>query len=563
MKRSTSRALAAALLLGACSDSDPSGSGGEVAAHDAGGDAPGPNAGPGDWGPGDLPLAWAWADPTRVEAFEPERVGLEHIGDPDGRLSGPFAHVDNCINREGGISARVPIGGEAEAIVSLCVIEQTVTPDPDGDYLSIVAPEDLVDPDDPFAEVQMWFHLNRILAYFRGAHGTEPFDPPLRALVNLQVALTIGGTQWLSIDNAAFIPADALAGLSEELGVELPFDEDLILFAQGPEVDMAYDGDVVYHETTHAVIGGERLTSMRVDRYGVDMAPFALHEGLADYFTSSLTDDPRMGGWALGKVGAPRDLSVPFRCPDALIGESHHDGRVFASAAWGVRALLGAEVADALVYDALLTFHERTNFEEAAEAMVAAAARLDPPEDDRVQAVFEEHGIPGCDRVRPLGARGVTELPVVVPGTQGSEEPAFESLAPAHVQLSFSVQDRTRWVRLRWELASASGGGVLDLLSGGSDPPNLSVALRQGQQPILWSYPDEGATPAADAVLPATLDGERYSVSVAGSCLQPGTHVMQFISTSSSGGTMRAIKVDSFLGEAPEDEAIQRYDCPR
>ena len=36
-------------------------------------------------------------------------------------------------------------------------------------------------------------------------------------------------------------------------------EEDAIIFAQGPDLDMAYDGDVVHHEYTHAVVGGDRL----------------------------------------------------------------------------------------------------------------------------------------------------------------------------------------------------------------------------------------------------------------------------------------------------------------
>lgn len=40
----------------------------------------------------------------------------------------------------------------------------------------------------------MYFHMNRVHDYFQEAHGFSGMDRPLRAIVNLQVAVTLFGT---------------------------------------------------------------------------------------------------------------------------------------------------------------------------------------------------------------------------------------------------------------------------------------------------------------------------------------------------------------------------------
>ncbi len=507
----------------------------------------------------DQALAWTWLDPNEVAQADPDMVRLPHVSDPEGRMTGAYAKVDNCINREGGVSTTIDYQG-VPIEVCLCVVEQTVLPDPDGNYLSVQLPDDLKDPDDPFAEVQMYFHMNRIHDYFSENHGHEGMDRPLRAVVNLQVGITMRGTGWLSIDNAAYVPKESLDQLGRSIGVKPPIDEDAIIFAQGPKADMAYDGDVVYHEYTHATIGSERLVGPRADRFGADMGPLSLNEAHADYFAGTLTDDSLMAGWALGQLGAARDLTEHRSCPDDLIGESHHDGQIFSSALWEIRESLGTRRADAIIFDAVMAAGPETGFEEATEAVIAQAATLEPPRDAAVRRIFEDHGLPACPRVRDLDASPDGAFHYV-PGTQGTGVTGFADGAPGYVQFSFSADEDTQWARLTLERTSGGMEQYLEMLGGSPGDLELELALKQGGDAIEWTYDEDGAWSDADDILPVARDGDRYEVAFAGRCLLPGRHVLQLVATSGGGGGLNDLAVELSADPPPEDLELERYHC--
>ncbi len=510
--------------------------------------------------PAEANLAFVWANPNEVEIAPPEMVTLPHLTNPNGRLAGSFANVFNCLNEPGGISTTQMAMGQMITI-SLCVLEQTVAPDVDGNYLSVQVPEDMGDPNDPFSEVQMYYHVNRVHDYFKDTIGTTTMDRPLRALVNVQGGLNMGGiTSWIAIDNAAFIPKESLEQLADMVSVELPFDEDVMLFGQGSDIDFAYDGDVVYHEYTHAVVGGDRLWASRADTWGVDVAPLSLNEALADYFPATFTDDPVTGRWSLGKLDAARDLSVAATCPADVVGESHYDGVVASSALWAIRALLGAPTTDRIVFDVMSGSVQDTNFEEFATALIAEAALLDPPKDAEVEAILAEHGMLGCDRVRNLADFGPGDI-TFVPGLQTTGLTEFTSRIPGHNQFRFEVPENTVAVTLTWEAASSQTMDMLASLTGEASDVEMDLALKQGGDPILWSYGSRGTTNDSDATVLVTRTNKKYAVTVAGTCLVPGTHVMQFLVKSDMSGTMKNLSA-TYLTEAPVAGAsVRTYDC--
>lgn len=506
-------------------------------------------------------LAWVWDDPARVlDDSALVMAPLLHRTAPDGRLTGLYANVTNCLPKPGGLSTEFDVNG-LTLTASLCLMEQTVTPDPDGNYLSVRPPRNPTAPGDPFAEAQMYFHVNRVHDYFKDVHGFTERDAPLRAVVNVMVGLTLAGTAWMSIDNAAFIPREGLAQIGDMLGVAPPFDEDAIVFAQGPTADFAYDGDVVYHEYTHAVVGGGRLQGIRVDPLGLDTWPLSLNEAYADYFTAALTEDPVIGGFSLGLLDAARDLREVRTCPGDTVGESHFDGQVFSSALWALRGELGGATTDALVFDALLGFGPLTSLEEAAAAVEALAAELSPPEDARVHAVFERHGIPGCQRVKALESAGTDAAFVAGLGLAGADFAA--SGVPAYVQTSFALAEAPAYLTLSWELGESGMGDLLGLVGMTEEPPVLDVALKptgEALAPIVWSY-EEGIRSDAAAVLPLTANGSIYSVVIAGSCLTTGRHTIQFVNRASPDAYLygfAAVPSDT----PPEGATIRAYDCP-
>jgi hypothetical protein len=401
--------------------------------------------------------------------------------------------------------------------------------------------------------------VSRVHDWFADTFGYTGMDRPLQALVNLQVGLKIGNYVWFSIDNAAYMPAESIEQLGQMIGVAPPIQGDAIIFAQGPTLDLSYDGDVVYHEYGHAVVGGERLWGIRADEFGPDMAPLSLHEAHADYFTAALTESPVIGRWSLGALSAARDLSEERRCPDHVIGESHWDGQVFSSALWGVREALGGALADALVFDALQSYDQVTGFDDAVAAIVAGAAALDPPRDAEVAAVFARHGLPGCDRVVPLEADARARV-VFVPGRSETGIPAFDALAPGYTQASFPVAEGTVAVTLAFDVAPSDMDDLLGMLGYAAEPAELSVALKRGGEAIRWTY-GAAARSDADAVLVIPRDGEHYELTLAGSCLVPGRHTLQLASRSSGGAAVTRVQVTEWAEAPGVDIPVAAYDC--
>ena len=184
-----------------------------------------------------------------------------------------------------------------------------------------------------------------------------------------------------------------------------------IFFGQGTGVDYGLDGDVVYHEFTHFVI--DEVTQMGYidtlfDTYGMHFAPGGLHEGLADYFSSTVMDESTTGEYAMGTQSS-RDLVNDLVCPDDVFGEPHEDGRIIGGVTWEIRETLGAsDLADALVFGALTMLSPLATFEDFAAALNDTAAALQADGDmtqaqaDSVAAVLDARGMTQCGRNLPL-----------------------------------------------------------------------------------------------------------------------------------------------------------------
>jgi len=105
-----------------------------------------------------------------------------------------------------------------------------------------------------------------------------------------------------------------------------------------PSVNFAYDSVIVMHEYTHgAVDKTSQLAMPSVDDWGLMGMPGALNEAYADFFPSTFLNDPVIGRHvapAIGMGPSMRNLDDFHGCPDDLVGESHDDGRIWASANW-------------------------------------------------------------------------------------------------------------------------------------------------------------------------------------------------------------------------------------
>lgn len=283
--------------------------------------------------------------------------------------------------------------------------------------------------DDPFAEVQMYYHLDKVAQYFADAHGFR-HRTPIEAIVNFDY------------DNAFFGDADG-DGVGE------------IAFGQNSRADFGYDGDVVYHEFVHSVFN-EIATSgfFGADEYGLDVAAGSLNEGSADLFSLVLTGDPQLGEYAgrgFGLNGPVRDLDVDLRCPDNLYGESHEDGKIWGAMGWKMIAddRVGPDVVGQLIFGVLEAFPRQITWKNAGETLVTVAGdmldagAIDQTTHDAILEHAENAGFPGCERIIPLDT-GLTPTMYTIFAAFGGIQ-----YLPVTAQFSLDAPEHTTEVRFQ------------------------------------------------------------------------------------------------------------------
>jgi len=478
---------------------------------DATADVPADDSGLVDW-TGGGPLGNVYLASPAVDDGQTAQVALRNLADASGRLTGRFVQAFNCLRDD---------DAEFNALsgMKVCTPTQTALAGTDGTWLHVVPPADPAAVDDAFAEVQMYFHVNRVHDYFAGVHGLAGRDTAMPAIVNFGVD---GGAGWEVYDNAAFMP-DATVGI---YGFGLDTTGGAIVFGQGEKVDYAYDASVIYHEYTHAVTGEDRLFGFTADEQGFNAQPFSMNEAFADYFAATILDDPLLGRYALldAERDARRDLSEKRTCPEHMLGEVHYDGRIWASALWELRRQVGAPVADAVVFDTLMQCGGQTTFAEAAQLLLARAADESPAVEAAARTALTERNVLDCRRVKPWSdVDEVAEhVPFGLPGRLTSGHDALNQLTTMAYQFVVQVPAGTTSARLDFRAeAGMDWQGPLD----------LALAVRHGTQ-VLYEYPNGKLKPVADAVLtPAapTADGEPWTIDLAGAWLTPGPLYVHFL----------------------------------
>gem|GEM_PF-3949573 len=148
--------------------------------------------------------------------------------------------------------------------------------------------------------------------------------------------------------------------------------------------------DIIYHEYTHNVVDHVYTTTLP---YRSESG--ALNEGWADYFASTINGNPCMAEGFDGDC--MRNLTDIYRYPEDILGEVHDDSRIVAGASWDLRQALGAEIADALVINAMKL--EPFNFTQYLDDIIVAddnngnLADGTPHLFDICTAFYQKHGI--------------------------------------------------------------------------------------------------------------------------------------------------------------------------
>ena len=431
----------------------------------------------------------------------------------DGTLKSNWVEIRNCLNEDGGPA--IKYGGFEAG--NFCVEKRIAKPGADGHYSHIIPPKDTSDPNDPFAEVQMYHHVNQMHDYFKGTHGLTDVDFPIHALINVQfklsplaAAATGQKPGWSGMPNAAFMPPEAFKQLPLP-----PRDTGAIVFFQWQDTDFSYDASVIYHEYTHAMIGTTRLQGAGLSLFGMDSWPGAMNEGFADYFAASMKSFPVIGAHALAVVASylKRDLSVKKKCPDDMTTEIHADGKIIGSALWAVREKLGKVETDAIVLAALQSFTKATKLDGAMKLILAEADKKGKKA--VVKAVLDDFGVIGCVPAKEWKEwtylNSPDLLPYTVEGVQGGGPQPKDGM-PGYVQFWFDAPVGTHAVELSFE-AKGQGG------FGGGGQPNIQLAARK-KDPVTVSVFDGSAL--ADTMVAVKSNPSKAqirTVTLTGACL--------------------------------------------
>ena len=486
-------------------------------------------------------------DPVKDER-KTSIVVLPKPDNAEGALSNEAVRVFNCINEEG-----EPLRFSGFEIGYICKEEQTVRPQ-GGNYLHVDAPDDDTDPNDPFAEVQMYYHVNQIYTYLKDEQqvsGLVAIDalPNIQLFVNPQAAAATGQRSgWNPFDNAAYFFPESFA----QLGLPAR-DEGAIVFGQGVRTDYSYDSAVIYHEYTHSMIGPNRLNGVFADIQGLNNTAGAINEGLADYFASSVLGDPVVGRYGLAGIDAQyvRDLSKVYTCPESLSTEVHDDGLIIGSYLYAVQQLVGKEATDRVVLSALNSAIQATGFDAFTMLLLNAAAQEDASVADAFTRLASERGLDGCERAIEWDTWQATRIPIAVAGANDLQGPTLASGAPGYLQ-HWLEAPADQAVTLSWTLQAGGGFG------GPAQPSSLDLAIQHDGIVQLRGNGSPNAKYIVDQI-PSQNGGQvqRQSITLAPSCLsQTGrTYLMSLNKGSGTNITSRAISY------VPAADAQNAYEC--
>jgi hypothetical protein len=461
-------------------------------------------------------------NPTKSPDLTTKKLALDPSG---GFLTNPFVEAHNCIDKKSVKSLDVGVSID----VHVCDIDQLAKADASGDFLyDPVDDQTLAARTDEFSEVAIYYHASKAYAFFRELQGDPDAqvvaDKPLRAIANLQLPqgllqgkLATAADPDLPLDpfqNAFFAPA--AGGLGAIFAQLYGFEAGALWFGQGPKRDYAYDGDVVYHELTHAVVDDTlKLVAWHQDKFGAVDAPGGMNEGLADYFSCAISGDPNVGEYASADLGATtgviRTLDNQDTCA-SLVGEVHADSTAFSGGLWEARSSLPE--ADRSKFDKALYKAMRQNaghgdvgFEDVIQLFLevldadlpAGAAALKTAMTKR--SLFADGK--GCERIITYGTDPVASpqkrLGFAAPGKQSI---AIKGIAPGVMQIKAGIPEKA--TQLHVSFVEGRGASQPNPLGGNSKPFTPTVLVKVGA-PISW---DPKSQNGHDADLRQAADGD-------------------------------------------------------
>ncbi len=223
----------------------------------------------------------------------------------------------------------------------------------------------IFDPNDThFDEVCAYYYINGIHDFLTRFNFTG-LDRAIKVTVHY-------GTKY---DNAYFSPMEGAIALGD--GNKLN--------------DLAKEESVSYHEYTHAVTNA--MVSMP---YSAESG--AINEAFSDYFACTMTEDSKVGEWAVAKMNRPciRDMENKTHYPEDIQNEVHYDSNIYGGGLWDLRKALGATVTDKITHFSrnYLKGIKNQKFTDGVNALVAADKEFfNGANADVIKKTFEARGI--------------------------------------------------------------------------------------------------------------------------------------------------------------------------
>lgn len=225
--------------------------------------------------------------------------------------------------------------------------------------------------DQPFKEVMVYFHIDRVQRYLQGLGFTNVLNGPIKVNV-------VGRSD----DNSDYSPVTKA-----------------LRFGTGG-VDDAEDAEIILHEYGHAIQDNQ------VPGFGASDECGAMGEGFGDYLAGSFFANgkparlqPCVGSWdAVSYSGddppSLRRLDSNKKYPRDLHGEVHDDGEIWSACLWEIRTALGGPVADKLIITHHFLLTPSSKFEDAANALITTDQQLNEGRNvDVIRDVFVRRGI--------------------------------------------------------------------------------------------------------------------------------------------------------------------------
>ncbi len=358
---------------------------------------------------------------------------------------------------EGAVTVRAYVSGD---LLYGSVQTKQTAPTESGDFL--FSPN--LDPwsgSDPFGEVMGYYHTARIRNFFEETLGVD--------MTGKEYSLTVvtgyapeSSPEYTS--NAFYSPwPPSYPGLPGN-------PRNVICLGRGHAENLSHDSDVLLHEFTHYMSHNalDYADSSDFDRFGYAAMPGAINEGTADYFSSTLNNEPQVGEYALGAWARNLDEQAG-RCPEHVFGEPHEDGKLVGSAGWALREAFGRDIADQLVWGAMSLLGNGATLGDFGRGLVQTAQdlSLDASQIGQIESILAERGLDDCDRALEVNGKprstyvpGLGEIGAYQ-GASCSEMKSRGVLSSSLFQFVYTPSPDDTSLTLDFDLENTWGGGNL------------------------------------------------------------------------------------------------------